>query len=218
MARPTNTTTQTVFERTDPSSATNNAIFELQSDPARPGLTRITLPANSTWTPGPHWHERHTEFFKVIRGKVIIKLDGLVKVIGPEDGTQRVDRFVVHEFMRADRNQPEDKKDAGDVITEEWTDPADGSKHVFFRNIFSTLQDSDRYWKSWTSLQIIVTCAEYDNFDVILPGMFQYAMTYTLFSTVRVLGRVLRLRPWYEEYTPEGLRSAAVGGQNSKQD
>jgi len=218
MARPTNTTAQTIFERTDPSAPNNYAIFELQNDPARPGLTRITLPPKSTWTPGPHWHERYTEFFRVVQGKVVIKLDGVTKVVGPEDGTQRVDKFIVHEFMRADKDSREEEKDIGDVITEEWTDPMDGAKHVFFRNAFSTLQDGDKYWKSWTMVQALFICTEYDNFIVILPGALSHTTTHVLYSVLRLAGRLLGLRAWCDEYTPASLRPIAAGSKLSKQD
>lgn len=66
-------------------------------------------------------HERYTEYIQVLRGRIIVVLNGRSKVITAEDGPQVVEKFVVHEWMRADRGS--DAKDEGEVIVEEWTDP-----------------------------------------------------------------------------------------------
>ena len=216
MATKTNTASRNEFTRTHSSDPHFNAIFKFDADPSRPGMTQIILPPKSTWTPGPHWHEQHTEYFRVIKGRVLIRLDGVLKLVAPGDGAQRVDRFVVHEFMRADCNKPASEKDSGEVITEEWTDPDDGVKHVFFRNIFSTLEDSEMYWKSWTYLQALYVAAHSDDWVQLVPGRLSWASTHAMYAAVRGVGRVLGLKPWQEEYTPVELRSVAKGLEGLK--
>ena len=209
MANLTDTRTQTIFHSTDPSDPHWRAIFNLDVDPSRPGVTQITLPEKSTWTPGPHWHESYVEYFKVLRGRVLVRLDGVSRIVTPEDGSVKVEKFVVHEFMRADRDKPDDEKDDGEVITEEWTDPADGQKHVFFRNVFSTIQDREKYWGRWTSLQALFTISHYDNYIVIAPGKLSYPATHALFVGVKVIGWMVGLKPWIETYTPESIKKVA---------
>lgn len=213
MTTKTNTALRNEFTRSDSSDPNFNAIFKFDADPSRHGMTQITLPERSTWTPGLHWHEQHIEYFKVLKGQVLIRLDGVSKLVTPEDGPQRVDRFVVHEFMRADRSKQDAEKDPGEVVTEEWTDPEDGVKHVFFRNIFSTLEDSERYWKSWTYLQALYVAAHSDDWVQVVPGRVSWAATHTLYAAVRGVGGLLGLQPWQEEYTPQDLRTVARGLQ-----
>ena len=50
-------------------------------------------------------------------------LNGKTSIVTPDDGVQTIPRFAVHEWMRADVNAPEEKKDEVPVIVEEWTDP-----------------------------------------------------------------------------------------------
>lgn len=208
----TNTTQQKVFERTafDPADLNNCAIFTFGTDSSRPGITQITLPEKSTWTPGPHWHETHIEYFRVLQGRVLIKLGDKTRIVTREDGNVIVQKYLVHEFMRADRDLPGDQKDSGDVVTEEWTDPADGIKHVFFRNIFSTLQDSG-YWGRLTFAQALYVAASHDDFIVFVPGRVSYAVTHLMYGSIRLLGPMLGLKPWVEEYTPLELRGVASG-------
>ncbi|KAK6200883.1 hypothetical protein LQW54_009467 [Pestalotiopsis sp. IQ-011] len=68
-----------------------------------PGQAIITLPAGSTWTSGPHWHEAHTEFLQVLEGAAEIALAGypLMPAVTPDAGVVTVPRGVVHEWRRA---------------------------------------------------------------------------------------------------------------------
>jgi len=209
MATKSNTASRNEFLRTDTSNPNFNAIFKFNTDPTRPGMTQITLPENSTWTPGLHWHERHVEYFRVVKGAVLVRSNGVLKLVTPEDGDHRIEKLVVHEFMRADSSKPASEKDSGEVITEEWTDPDDGIKALFFRNIFSTLEDSERYWKRWTYLQAIYTAAHSDDWVQVVPGRLSWASTHALYVFVRGIGGLAGLKPWQEEYTPESLRGAA---------
>lgn len=216
MATKTNTASRSEFIRTDSSDPDSKAIFKFDADPSRPGMTQITLPERSTWTPGLHWHEQHVEHFKVVKGRVLISLDGVVKLVTPDDGPQRVERSVIHEFMRADHSKVASEKDSGDVITEEWTDPDDGVKHVFFRNIFSTLEDAGKYWKSWTFLQALYVAAHSDDWVQVVPGRLSWVATHVMYAAVRGVGDMLGLKPWQEEYTPKELRSVAKSLESRK--
>lgn len=216
MVYKTDTTSQHIFHRRDPKDVRNHAIFVFDSDASRPEITRIILPEKSTWSPGPHWHEQHIEYFRVIEGRVSLKLSGEVKYVTPDDGPQRVDRKAIHDFCRADKDQPDEEKDTGDVVTEEWTAPADGVKHVFFRNLFSTLQDAEKYWGSWTTVQALMIASAYDDFVEVLPGRFSYIATHALYTSVWIFGSLAGFRSWHKEYTPEELRAAAMGTASSK--
>lgn len=88
-----------------------------------PNHSTIVIPPRSKWTTTPHWHETHTEYIRILRGRVRLRLGNATKVVGPEDGEVRIDKFVVHEYMRADVDQREEGKDHEDVEVLEWTDP-----------------------------------------------------------------------------------------------
>lgn len=216
MASKTDTTTQTTFHRRDPKDARSHAIFDLNVDPSRPGFTRITLPEKSSWSPGPHWHEQYTEYFKVIQGRVLLTVNGKTRCVTSDDGLQRVDKFAIHDFCRADKHLADEEKDSDDVITEEWTDPADGLKHVFFRNLFSTLQDAEKYWGLWTYAQALTTAAAYDNFIEVVPGRFSYVVTHSLYAGIWAFAKLTGVCAWQQEYTPDELRAVAVGKRSSK--
>lgn len=68
-------------------------------------------------TTGMHWHERHTEYLRVERGRLTVWLDGKVLDIGPDDGDLKISPCVVHQYRPADSNGPHDE-----VIVWERTD------------------------------------------------------------------------------------------------
>ncbi|ETN46924.1 uncharacterized protein HMPREF1541_01113 [Cyphellophora europaea CBS 101466] len=206
-------TTQTSFDFKRP----NNSLvtFSFDFDPARPYATRLTLPPGSKWSPEPHWHERYTEYICCVSGRLLIRLDGVDKVVTPADGPQTVNKYVVHEFMRADAfgyaNANAEGEDE-DVMVDEWTDPADGVKHVFFRNLLGVLQDQE-YFGKWFGPQALLVCSRYDNYNVLWGGWGRWAVTHGMFALVEAVAVVVGLKPWYAEYTPERLRAAAEGAQ-----
>lgn len=204
-------TNQTAFTLHRPND--NVVIFTLDSDPSRRHATRLTLPPGSSWTPLPHWHERYTEYVRCVSGRLLVRLDGVERVVTPEDGPQTIDEFVVHEFMRADMHgYATGEGEEEDVVVEEWTDPADGVKQVFFRNLLGVLQD-DAYWGNWFGLQALLVCSRYDNYNVLWAGWGKVAVTHATYAVVEAVAHVAGLRPWYEEYTPVDLRPAAEGTQ-----
>lgn len=103
----------------------NNVVtFELPDPADERRVTTFKLPVGSKWTPRPHWHERYTEYVKVVQGRARIMLDGKAKIVMPEDGVQTIHKFVVHEFMRADIDDGPGAGDKDELVIEEWTDPS----------------------------------------------------------------------------------------------
>ena len=92
----------------------------------RPQYTTIVIPPNSTFTPGPHWHERYVEIFCVLEGRARLVVDGVARVVTKRDGEVRIEKGRVHEFMRADLGRG--GGDDGDVVVQEWVDPGTCAK------------------------------------------------------------------------------------------
>ncbi len=107
-----------------------------------------------------------------------------------------------------------------DVIAEEWTDPADGQKEIFFRNIFSTLLEPQykaevsRLGELWRTLQIMCVMWELDNYVVFVDlegwrggwrALTEMAFTYAFMGCLMLLGRLFGCRAVHEEYTPKYL-------------
>ena len=86
-------------------------------------------------------------------------VSGVSRIYTARDGTAQIPRYARHEWMRFDRpahllsrGQREaqeayfrehgkkeiEEMQGEDLIAEEWTDPADGQKEMFFRNLFCT--------------------------------------------------------------------------------
>ncbi|TVY57999.1 hypothetical protein LCER1_G001081 [Lachnellula cervina] len=213
--RRTNTTNLTTFVRP-------TATMTFSSPPGSSPITTITLPPRSTWTSGLHWHETHTEFLRIISGHAWVSISGISRIISAADGHLVVPKFARHEWRRAVKedgdgngNTCEDESwDHEELVVEEWTEPFDGMKEVFFRNLNSVILDTTRHpswWMDWwLSLQLFVVFAELDNYPVVWPwshgrGMVQYLVTHFVLGVAQVLGRLFGARGVYEEYTPSAL-------------
>jgi len=100
--------------------------------------TVITLPSGSTWSSGLHWHERHTEYLRVVKGSVCVVLDGRTNIVtaptamGEEAVEVEVGMYVRHEWFRADRGG---EVEGEEVVVFERTEPDDGEKSIFFWNL-----------------------------------------------------------------------------------
>ena len=110
-----------------------------------------------------------------------------------------------------------------DLVAEEWTDPRDGEKEIFFRNIFSTVGESqwrERWWGGivmW--LQMMLVMWELDNLIVLFDlgeagdgsgwrGVVETAATYAFMWFAAMTGRALGLKAVNNEYTPNHLLMA----------
>ena len=117
--------------------------------PSEPGVVKQTLPPSSFMAVPLHWHETHTELFRVRRGYALVTVGTLTRILGPEDGAAEVPPFTLHSFGRGDipgaekywaerggdgtRAEEEGWRER-DVEIDEWTVPGDGRKEIFFRN------------------------------------------------------------------------------------
>lgn len=121
-----------------------------------------------------------------------------------------------------ERGEREIEKCKGeDVTAEEWTDPADGQKEVFFRNLFSTLSEPRHGSRgAWIGelrgrLQVVCVMWELDNYVVLVDlggsggggwrAWGEAALTYTVMGLLMVVGRMWGCRAVSKEYTPEHL-------------
>ena len=169
----------------------------------------ISLPPGSTWTSGLHWHESHTEFLQISRGTARITLHGCSRNYTAEDGVIRVEKYQIHEWKRAETEGSVDEE----LVVKEWTDPADGEKEVFFRNLNSVILDAAEskpvpylpigWWITW---QILVICYGLDNFPVFVSSAVpRRFVTYTILSVATWLGVVVGLKDRYPRYTPQTI-------------
>ena len=116
-----------------------------------------------------------------------------------------------------------------DLVAEEWTDPKDGEKEVFFRNIFSTVGEAqwkERWWGGGLMLlQMMIVMWELDNLVVLLDlggpgngsgcsGAVETLVTYAFMWSAAMAGRALGLKAVNEEYTPRHLLKAGEKGRS----
>ncbi|KAF2728576.1 hypothetical protein EJ04DRAFT_449038 [Polyplosphaeria fusca] len=168
----------------------------------------VVVAPGSKWHVGAHWHEAYDEVMRIAKGRAKIRLGNTFRVIGPEDGEIFIPKFVVHDIMRADVDAKVGEGDDEELWIEERGEPVDGSKEVFFRNVFSVMADREKFgWKM--PLQLLLTLIYTDGYLVILPGPARFWFTYGLYAMMRPLLFWLGLKPFYDEYTPERLRGIA---------
>ncbi len=174
---------------------------------SEPSVT-IILPVGSIWSSGLHWHERHTEFLAIQQGEAEVTLNGQTSVYGERDGVIRIERFVKHEWKRANQGNSETGKQQS-LVVKEWTEPADGQKEVFFRNLNSVLleEPTSKFPGFFTSLQLFVIFHYLDNYPVFLECVASRWITHFILGAARILGALVGLRPVYDEYTPRRLLS-----------
>ena len=83
-------------------------------------------------------------------------------------------------------------------------------KEVFFRNAFSAVGDyGSAFGRVTLPLQFALTSSSYDEFPVILGGSLAYYFTHGIFVVFGTLAKMVQLRAWYLEYTPQSLRDVA---------
>jgi hypothetical protein len=149
-----------------------NVTFPSASSPSS-GTVLIAFPAGSKAGTGLHWHETHTEYLQVVQGVALITLGDITEKFKAKDGIITIPRYVVHGYRRAEGlGIPGDDGRDVDLIIKEWTDPDDGQKEVFFRNILGIILDSDpnagmlgNIWMLWS---LFVVFNELDNYPALL--------------------------------------------------
>lgn len=109
-----------------------------------------------------------------------------------------------------------------DLLVREWTDPQDGQKEVFFRNLAGVVSEPKPtwvwgwLWGWWIELQVWIVGGELDNYSAIIGGRWrwvEWVVVHAVCVAARVLGGVLGLRGVYGEYTPIELRREGRKGR-----
>jgi hypothetical protein len=171
--------------------------------------TTIVLPRGSAWTSGQHYHVIHVEYLRLVAGSIFVELDGQTKFFSAASGGElsistgrlvqtgiviRVPRYARHNWGRTEHlissnnstffdggnKLPEDWSD--EVIVEEWTEPSDLGKPLFFWNLNGVItapedsilllrQNLARFllgsW--WVPFQLFVIFYELDNWPIFFP-------------------------------------------------
>ncbi|KAM5352850.1 hypothetical protein ACJ41O_005572 [Fusarium nematophilum] len=163
---------------------------------------------------GLHWHETHTEYLQVIQGYALVTVGDRTAVFTKDDGVITIPRYAIHQYMRADKTEEGKAGKDMDLVVREWTDPADGDKEVFFRNILSLLKDKREGATGTAAMlfSIMVVAWAHDNYPVFWkgPGLLgssvqekiRRALTYSVMGGLVLVGRIAGCRPHYPEYTP----------------
>ena len=114
----------------------------------------------------------------------------------------------------------------------EWTDPVDGQKEVFFRNLSSVILDCTKdgppneWWLTW---QLFVVFWGLDNYPVFMTvawlpyigPMLEWALTHFLLFVAMLAGKLVGLKSAYREYTPRKLLASSMvekPGSSGKKD
>ncbi|CZT08615.1 hypothetical protein WAI453_007137 [Rhynchosporium graminicola] len=209
--------------------------YTLPSPPYSSPCTTITLPVNSTWTSGLHWHETHTEFLQIISGAALITLNNVAQIYTSLDGIVAVPRFSKHEWRRASlapslgydfsplsASLTQGQIDDEELVVHEWTDPNDGQKEVFFRNLSGIIADGvESKTGEWVmELRLWALFREVDNWPVVLETcrlpilgpvlekislgrISEWVVTHAVFGILGCLGWVVATKGVREEYTPK---------------
>ncbi|KAF2260495.1 hypothetical protein CC78DRAFT_536369 [Lojkania enalia] len=171
-------------------------------------ITTAVVPPGSKWHAGVHWHEDYDEVMRVKKGRAKIRLGSTYRVVGPDDGEVLIPKFMVHDVMRADVDAKPSESDDEELWLEEWSEPVDGSKELFFRHVFSIMTDKEKFgWKM--PLQLLLTLMYTDGYLLIVPGPAKWYVTHGLYAALKPVARWFGLKPFYEEYTPERLQDVA---------
>ncbi|KAJ3497070.1 hypothetical protein NLG97_g2175 [Lecanicillium saksenae] len=139
----------------------------------------ITLPPQSTWTSGLHWHQDHEEYLKVVQGSIHVVLgdeEFIVSATAAHQPEIKVPRYAWHSWRRAEA-------DGDEVIVVERTDPVDLKKAVFFWNLNGVILDAPALdarlsmlpsrlralvMDFWITLSLFVIFHHLDNFPVFV--------------------------------------------------
>ncbi|KAF5633439.1 Dolichyl-phosphate-mannose mannosyltransferase 2 [Fusarium sp. NRRL 52700] len=187
--------------------------FSVQTN--KPGVVDIYLRAGDN-TPGTglHWHETHTEYLQVVQGYALVTVGDRTAVFSKDDGIITIPRYTIHQYMRADKTDEGKPGKDRDLIVREWTEPGDGDKEVFFRNMISLIMDKKDGTLGTVGmlLSVMTVCWSHDNYPVFWKGPAVFgeavqqrvrrAVTFSLMGCLVLFGRLVGCKPHYPEYTP----------------
>ncbi|OJD35203.1 uncharacterized protein BKCO1_1800049 [Diplodia corticola] len=200
----------------------------------------VTLPAGSTWSSGLHWHERHVEYLRVIKGNIRVRLGDTVQIISaPESAGVReikVEKNTHHEWSR-------EAVDGEDVVVMERTEPQDGEKAIFFWNLNGVVLDAPKTPKTTLDqflreirlhLELFTIFRSLDNFPVFLdlagsraggylksrqpslPLLVEWFTTHFLLEAAAVLAVIWGIEPVQRKYTPQDAFNHWQGRDSGK--
>jgi len=238
------------------------------SDDASPLKTTIALPRRSNWTSGLHFHAAHTEYLRLVKGAMFVELHGQTKLISAAKGGEIdrdtgdlmqeglvivVPRYARHNWGRLehhihtsnmslgyDSNQqdlwPEDWTE--DVVVEEWTDPSNIQKALFFWNLNRIITESSEatlkrrqqvtkaiLGRFWIDLQLFTVFWQLDNWPIfidlrLMPSVSsreffcrstnaaEVVISFVLLFVARIAGLLLGLHAVEQRRTPDALWEA----------
>ncbi|KEF53262.1 uncharacterized protein A1O9_10710 [Exophiala aquamarina CBS 119918] len=201
-------------------------------DLSQPHRITITIPNNSTWTSGPHWHETHDEYLQILQGRASVRVGSQVRELGPENGIVEAPRYTVHEWRRAVKPNSET------LVVREWTAPEDGQKEGFFRMLNSFLTEpqaallyqapfampvwAERWIEGWiVPLQLFIVFQAWDNWPVLYgddSGWISWTATHFTLWVSSWAGSVLGLHGSYNQYIDKGalMRGSHHSRENKK--
>ncbi|KAH7164890.1 hypothetical protein DER46DRAFT_354132 [Fusarium sp. MPI-SDFR-AT-0072] len=189
--------------------------IDFSSQTNKPGVVDIYLRAGDN-TPGTglHWHETHTEYLQVIQGYALVTVGDRTAVFSKDEGIITIPRYTMHQYMRADKTDEGKVGKDVDLIVREWTEPGDGDKEVFFRNMISLIMDKKDGALGTVGmlLSVMTVCWSHDNYPVFWKGpevfgeavqqRVRRVVTYSLMGCLVLFGRLVGCKPQYPEYTP----------------
>lgn len=159
---------------------------------------------------GLHWHEKHTEYLIVSSGKAFVTVNGITSIIDSNSGEICIPIGIIHEWGLI-----EDNNNQEDLIIWERTEPNDGEKEIFFRNMILSLIDSsignpysskniNNHFSIRDILQILIIFRSLDNYPIIWNSFGKKYFTYFILNIANLFGKLFfSLKPIYIEYTPQ---------------
>jgi mannose-6-phosphate isomerase-like protein (cupin superfamily) len=172
--------------------------------------TTIKLPPTSSWTSGLHYHNSHTEYLQIVQGTARVSLSGHTFSADAATGVITIPKGAVHEWRRHPQSDAQ-----VELVVEEWTEPNDGQKEIFFRNICGVLEDAvrvneGRIWRllpsDWAlKIELWNVMGGHDNFPVTSAGLAGKVSGRLHMFMMQTLGYIFSLHPCYLEYTPTWL-------------
>lgn len=144
-----------------------------------------------------HFHASATEYLYVQQGSIRVTLDGVVRMVGPQDGQIEILPWTPHRWeVLGDSDE--------DTIVLERTVPANGRKEAFFRNFVSLIND---YKDFPPPLQVFKIFADYDNYPIGAASWMK-PLRWPIIGLTHSLGSVAGwagYKSMYTEYTPREL-------------
>ncbi|KZT63887.1 hypothetical protein DAEQUDRAFT_733330 [Daedalea quercina L-15889] len=181
------------------SAAKGTVTFGATESPA-PGLptfqTRFHFDPGAKFDSFLHFHASHAEYLYCEQGQIRVQIGDMVKIVGPEDGQLEIPAWTPHRWVTLGVDQ--------ETIVWERTDPNDGQKELFFRNLFSLVND---YGGMPPFLQMFKVFSDYDNYP-IGTAWWQLALRSPivwLTDAISLVATVVGYASVYKEYTPKHL-------------